>query len=245
MQEPDQTPEVNPLTITPPAQPPPVIWKDPADEFVYFLAHEVRNPLNNIKLSIEALEFAIKDSSLQVYLDIISRNSIRINVLIDDLLKHQETDVVPVELYSIYQMLDEVLEIAEDRIRLKNIRVTKSYQARDCKISVNAPRMKIALTNIVINAIEAMVPGNGELKLVTKLKEDVYIVQIEDNGCGIAKEHLVFIFQPYFTNKPGGLGLGLSTTYDILRANRVRVNVESEVGKGTQFMLQFEEIISP
>ena len=67
------------------------------------------------------------------------------------------------------------------------------------------------------------------------------MIQIEDNGCGISKENLKYIFKPYFTNKPGGLGLGLATTYDILQSNHVGVNVESEEGKGTRFILSFEE----
>jgi signal transduction histidine kinase len=100
--------------------------------------------------------------------------------------------------------------------------------------------MKIALTNIIVNAIDAM-SQKGELKIITKSIERKYAIQIEDNGCGISREDLKNIFKPYFTNKPGGLGLGLAATCDILQSNHVGVFVESEEGKGTRFILLFDK----
>jgi len=160
--------------------------------------------------------------------------------LICGILKYQE-DEVQVEKHSIHQLLDEVLEMAGDRMRLKKIAVWKDYASNDCKIELNRVKMLIGLTNIIVNAIDSMTPGKGELKLVTKSIEGSYVIQIEDNGCGISKENLKNIFKPYFTNKAGGLGIGLATTYNILRSNNVGVHVESEEGKGTRFILAFEE----
>ena len=227
------------LTTLTPDQPADLIWKDPADEFVYFLAHEVRNPLNNIKLSIEVLKAAGLKENFSPYLEIISRNTMRIDGLIDDLLRHQESEVVKMDAYPVYQMLEDVLEAAADRIRLKNVAVVKSYNADDHDVYTNLPRIKMAITNIVVNAIEAMYEEKGELKLVTNENENNYVVSVQDNGCGISKEHLAFIFQPYFSHKPGGLGIGLSTTYDIFRSNKIGVSVASEPGVGTQFDLFF------
>jgi len=218
----------------------PKIIKDPPVEFATALIHEVRNPLTNINLAVEMLGSAIKDNQLKIYLDIITRSSIRINSLICDLLKHQENEV-PVEKHSIHQLLDEVLEMAGDRMRLKKISVLKDYTSNDCKIELNRLEMLIGLTNIVVNAIDAMTPGKGELKLVTKSIDGMRVIQIEDNGCGISKENLKNIFKPYFTNKESGLGIGLATTYNILRSNNVGINVESEEGRGTRFILTFEE----
>jgi signal transduction histidine kinase len=184
---------------------------------------------------------AITDNRLKVYLDIIKRSSIRINSLICDLLKNQENEV-QVEKHSIHQLLDEVLVMAGDRMRLKKIAVWKDYTSDDCKIELNRLKMLIGLTNIVVNAIDAMTPGKGKLKLVTKSIEGRYVIQIEDNGCGISKENLKNIFKPYFTNKGSGLGIGLATTYNILRSNNVGIKVESEEGRGTRFILTFEEI---
>ena len=106
---------------------------------------------------------------------------------------------------------------------------------------MDKPKIKIALTNIIINAIDAMPPENGELRLCTKLRKGRRAISIQDNGCGISKENLPFIFNPYFTNKPGGVGIGLAATKDILLSNQIGVKVESVMGEGTRFILLFEK----
>lgn len=217
----------------------PKILKDDAGQFASALAHEVRNPLSNINLAVEILKQMTGDDDQKIYLDIILRASGRINSLVTDLLTSCHADEMGSGKHSIHQLLDEVLAMTQDRIRLKNIAVIKDYAKQDCVIVLNRPKMKIALTNIIINAIEAMTSGKGKLKLVTKLIDGRYAVHIEDNGCGISKEDLKNIFKPYFTNKPGGMGLGLATTYAILLSNHVRINVESKEGGGTNFILLF------
>lgn len=215
--------------------------KDPVLQFASVLAHEVRNPLANINLSIEMLDTAITDNGLKIYLDIITRSSARINDLMNELLKNRHADEMNTGEHSVHQLLDEVLEMAKDRIILKNISVKRNYAATDCRITLDRPKMKIALTNIIINAVDAMTPGEGELKLFTKSIDSSFTIEIQDNGCGISKENLQCIFKPYFTNKPGGMGLGLAATSDILRANHVRVKVESKEGNGTRFSLFFKQ----
>ncbi|MDB5232683.1 MAG: response regulator [Chitinophagaceae bacterium] len=209
------------------------------NRFTATLVHEVRNPLTNITLSVQVLESAILDEELKKYLQIITRSSARINKLISDLLVYQQADEVQPEKHFVPQLLDEVLEMEKDRIQLKNIIVTKSYTPGNFQVALNRPQMIIALTNIIINAIDAMPNANGRLHLNTKLTEGTYSIEIMDNGCGISKENLQYIFKPYFTNKPGGLGLGLAATFDILLANNIGVNVESAVDEGTRFILFF------
>jgi signal transduction histidine kinase len=218
--------------------PPKIVQKQPS-QFATALAHEVRNPLSNINLAVEMLKSIIRQEDQKIYLNIIMRSSVRINDLINELLKYQQAIEVPAEKHSIHQLLDEILAMSEDRIMLKHIRVRKEYAARDCKVVLNKHKMKIALTNIIINAIDSMTSEKGELKLTTKSIAGNYAIQIEDNGCGISKANLKNIFKPYFTNKPGGLGLGLAATYHILRSNHVSVNVESAEGGGTRFILLF------
>jgi signal transduction histidine kinase len=201
------------------------------------LAHEVRNPLTNINLSLEVLKAALKDSDLKRYLDIIMRSSTRINDLIKQLLKSQLTDELREDKYSIHELLDEVIEMEQDRISLKHICVKKDYSSQDCEIVFNKPKMKIALTNIIINAIDAMMPEVGQLTLTTKSIDGIPAILIKDNGCGISKENLKYIYTPFFSSKPGGLGVGLASTCSILKLNHVRINVESEEGAGTCFIL--------
>ena len=219
----------------------PAIVEKKSGQFTAAMAHEVRNPLTNINLAVEMLRMALNARDQQTYLDIIMRSSVRINELVNELLKYQTADEIQTEKHSICELLDEVLIMAEDRIMLKNITVWKQYAEQDCKIVFNKSNMKIALTNIIINAIDAMNPENGELKLVTQSVNGRYIIRIEDNGCGIRKEDLKYIFKPNYTKKPGGLGIGLATTQEILQLNHVGINVESVEGEGTQFILSFEK----
>lgn len=204
------------------------------------LAHEVRNPLSNINLAVELLSDSIQEQDRQQLVDIIKRASLRINGLITELL----TSALPAEVQygnqSINQLLDKVVSMAEDRMRLKNISVTREYTAIDSRIWMDKQQMEIALTNIIINAIDAMPKDTGRLKLVTQSVNGLCNITIEDNGIGIAKENLTNIFKPFFTRKSGGMGIGLSTTLEILRANHVRADVKSKPGYGTSFLLSFE-----
>jgi len=217
------------------------VLKKDADKFTTVLAHEIRNPLTNINLSIEVLEHEMPDDSLKIYFDIIKRSSLRINDLLNEVLKYQPADKVKVETYCIHPLLDEVLEMTRDSIALKDITVFTDYSEQKCLVTMNRPKMKIALTNIIINAIDAMTFHKGVLKLVTNAGNESFTLHIEDNGCGISKDNLKKIFDPYFTNKPGGIGLGLSATYDILVTNFIGVTVKSIEGEGTSFILSFNK----
>jgi signal transduction histidine kinase len=218
-------------------------WQDRSARFVAALAHEIRNPLTNINLSIDMAKSIGPDKELDVYFDIVMRASMRINHLINELLLYQEIQDSATKKHSLHQLLDEALTLAAERILLKKITVRKEYQTGDDKICVEKEKTGIALTNIIINAIEAMSAENGELSLITRSIGNRYVLEIADNGTGIKSEQLKDIFRPHFTNKPGGLGLGLSTTLEILQYNHVIVDVSSEEGKGTRFLLFFNKAL--
>lgn len=205
------------------------------------LAHELRNPLTNIHLSTEMLESTIQEEEQKGYLDIITRSSNRINLLITDLLKYLQTSDGLPEEQSFLHLLEKALEETADRMLLKKIHVIRDYSIQDAAINIDGPKVRIALNNIIINAIEAMAPGQGILRLSTRHAGNKYLVEIRDNGCGISKAHLPYLFEPYYTNKPDGLGLGLATTYDILQSNNIGITVDSEEGKGTCFSLLFSK----
>jgi len=232
---------MNSITISPRKKTTQSVWNDPSIPLVSVLVHELRNPLNNIMLTVHLLESKILDDNDRMYMDIIKRNSAKINDLVNDLLKGQKQQEIQTEKYSIHQLLDEVIEAASDKIMLKNITVKKDYAPCDLKIKMEMPKIKIALTNIVINAIDAMPSEKGELKLGTKLIKGKCAVSIQDNGSGISKENLPLIFDPYFTNKQNGVGVGLAATKDILQSSKIGVRVESLIGHGTRFILLFEK----
>ena len=232
---------MNSITISPRKKTTQSVWSEPSIPLGSVLAHELRNPLTNIMLTIHLLESKILDDNDRMYMDIIKRNSAKINDLINDLLNGQKKDEIQTEKHSIHQLLDEVIELANDRLALKNVIVKKNYVPYDLKVKMDKPKIKIALTNIIINAIDAMGSKNGELRLGTKIIRGKCAVSIQDNGIGISKENLPLIFDPYFTNKQNGVGVGLAATKDILQSNKVGVRVESLIGHGTRFILLFEK----
>jgi signal transduction histidine kinase len=101
-------------------------------------------------------------------------------------------------------------------------------------------KMKIALLNIVINAVEAMQPGNGVLKISTENKNGYIIASISDNGKGIAHDDLEKLFDPFYTDKPAGMGLGLTSTKNILNSHSAEIEVTSAPGEGTTFFISFK-----
>ncbi|MBC7948689.1 MAG: HAMP domain-containing histidine kinase [Chitinophagaceae bacterium] len=210
-------------------------------QLVSALAHEVRNPLSNINMAVELLKESAMDEEQKLYLDIVIRASARINDLVTDLLTSPLADELLLDKHSMHTLLDEVIDMAGDRIMLRHVNVLKQYCDEDCRVFLNRAKVKMALTNIVINAIEAMNPFSGELKVITRSIGGSFLIQIEDNGCGISPENLKYLFKPYFSMRPGGMGLGLVTTYNILRSNKVLVNVESKEGEWTRFILLFEK----
>jgi len=216
------------------------IHKNPG-KFIYTLVHEIRNPLTNINLATEILKQMARDKDQEMYVDIIMRNSARIKDIVANLLTTRHTNGMKPKTHSVRYLLEEVLLINEDRFMLKNITVRKNLSTCDFKINLNISKVKIALTNIIINAIEAMPAKNGLLEVTTKILNGACFIVIKDNGIGINKENLKNIFNPNFTNKPGGMGLGLSVTQSILNSNHIGVNVRSELGEGTRFILSYKK----
>jgi signal transduction histidine kinase len=217
-----------------------IVRKQPT-QFATALAHEIRNPLSNISLAAEMLKASMLDDEQKLCLDIIIRGADRIDRLVYDLLSYYQVDKMQFEKHYVHELLDEVLVMTADRISLKNICIEKDYTKPDCKIVGDKQKIKIAFTNIIINAIDAMPAENGVLHLAIKSKSSKCVIEIEDNGMGISNENIGHIFKPYFTSKPGGMGLGLSTTLDILQSNHIGVDVQSEEGRGTCFILSFNK----
>jgi signal transduction histidine kinase len=203
------------------------------------LAHEIRNPLTNIRLSLDLIESEGIAEKQEKYFAIISRNTHRIDDLITTMLLSLNTKKERAAHYSINQLLDESLEMAKDRIILQKIKVEKIYQHDRCDAKLEKSVIKIAFLNIINNAIEAMSETKGVLKIITSVNDGKCNVTIEDNGTGISSVNLKKIFVPFFTTKPMGMGVGLPSTFRILQSQHATVKVESEEGKGTRFIISF------
>ena len=212
-----------------------------ANRLVRALAHEVRNPLNNINLSVEQLVQENLGENGTVYMDIISRNSKRINDLITELLLSSSLPPENVrEKKALQNILDESIATIIDRITLKKVNWRVIYPNEPAYIMADPLKLKIAFTNIIINAIEAMNENKGELDISVTSQNGHHLVSIKDNGAGISKETLPHLFEPYFTVKRNGLGLGLATTLNIIQSHKASIDVQTGVNQGSNFILKFE-----
>jgi len=205
------------------------------------IAHEIRNPLTNINLAVEQLQFELDGHtarSTELLLGMIHRNSERINLLITELLNSTKFTDLRFQEIQLNALLDETLELARDKILLNHVEVIRTYSEVQCRISVDIQRMKIALLNIIVNALEAMGPNKGVLQISTYISEGKCFIAIRDNGPGIDKDALPKVFEPYFTTKPAGTGLGLTSTQNIILNHNGAVTLESRKGEGAEFTVQ-------
>ena len=138
------------------------------------------------------------------------------------------------------QILHFVEQLAKDRAALKNIKIETAFAGDNELIEGDEAKLSMALLNIIINAIEAVDEHKGVIKLKSNCKDKKCLITIEDNGCGICQDDLNKIFEPYFTCKTNGMGLGLSTTHNIIYSHKGNIEVESEQGKGTRFHIHLD-----
>src|SRR6187399_527708 len=207
------------------------------------IAHEVRNPLTNISLAAEQLqELTTQNNESSMLLDMISRNSIRINQLVSDLLNATKVIELNIRPTSINKLLDEALEMAADRLDLSQVKVEKNYATDVCDVLVDKEKIKIAFLNIIVNAIEAMEKNKGILSVRSKNGGDACIIEIEDNGNGMDDDTLQKLFEPYFTSKPNGNGLGLTNCQNIILSHRGNITVKSTLRKGTSFIVTLKMV---
>lgn len=205
------------------------------------VAHEIRNPLNAISITVQRLrsEFEPREdqeeysSFIQTVLNEIKRLDSIINQFLS-LAKAQKLTLVSSDMNK---FLNEVISLVEMDARDKSVHVVKTMD-RLPQLRIDPDEMKKALLNIMLNGVQAM-PQGGELLVQSYLDDSKgnVVIKITDSGVGISKENLSTIFQPYFSTKEKGTGIGLSIAYRIISDHKGKIEVESEVGKGTTFMI--------
>ena len=206
-----------------------------AGRLVRTLAHEVRNPINNINLACEHLRSIDSSEDNELYFDIIYRNSGRINELIKELLDSSRPTEMQLKDCVLQSVIDEIVNAAKDRINLKNIELQLDYPSELINVYVDFNKMVIALLNILINAVEAIEIEKGRISIKVKKDKDNAIIEITDNGSGISEDKIPRLFEPYYTSKRNGIGLGLASTLNIIQAHNGSIEVTSEPGKSTTF----------
>ena len=205
------------------------------------LAHELRNPLASIGLATDVLNKKLKEQNIPQadnYLNIISRSAKVLNNLVSDLLSSSNYSPVVLEKTDLAKVVDSALKQAADRIYLTGIKVIKNYK-KDYFIHADEEKLKIAILNLIVNANEAMVPYEGILKLVIQERPEEVLLSVSDNGSGLEPEQLSKLFDAFYTSKPTGVGVGLSSVKNIVEEHDAVIDVESTPKKGTTFLISF------
>ena len=207
--------------------------------FARMVGHEVRNPLTNIQLALDQLESEGIIPEQQVYLDILRRNSHRIGQLITEMLHTSRPLEMKMVLGSVNDVLADAVARVKDRCELRKAKCEMALDPAAGNVPIDASTLTVAFTNLLVNAVEAMEEGNGRLEIRSERVKDRVQVTIRDNGKGMSPEDRERIFQPFFSGRKGGMGLGLTEARNIFNAHGVLLTVESELGKGTTFKLLF------
>ncbi len=202
------------------------------------LAHEIRNPLNNISVSIDQIKNHVSADALEL-LNIVRRGVKRIDKLINELMDSAQYVKMNFAILPLQTVVDKTLEEATDRLILKNIKLHLVHPQKPALALVDLEKTKMALLNIILNAIEAMETNKGVLEITIQLTAGLHTIIIKDNGSGMSKDVTDRLFEPYFTSKPNGVGIGLATTHAIIESHKGNIAVMSAPGQGTTFTISF------
>ncbi len=205
-------------------------------EVIRSLAHEIRNPLNNISVSVDMLKPGTTHEAAKL-LNIVHRGVKRIDTLISKLMDSAQYFKMNFAVLPLQSVIDKALDEALDRIALKKIRMELVYPPVAALALVDVDKIKVALLNIILNAIEAMEADKGVLHIEIQTVDNSHEVTIQDNGCGMSEEVLNRLFEPYFSSKTYGVGIGLASTVGIIKSHKGTIAVKSTVGAGTVFTI--------
>lgn len=206
-------------------------------KFARLMTHEIRNPLTNILLSVEQLKDDLNgNKESEIYLDILQRNTHRINELISEVMNASKMTELNIQEISSSELINQCIYIVNDRLKLQNVDLTISIKD-NLYLNIDIDKMKIALTNIILNAIEAMANKEAQLKILGYKSKEEYFFEIIDNGIGITVENQQKLFEPFYTNKAKGFGIGLTASQTIIFNHNGKITVKSTLGKGTTFII--------
>jgi signal transduction histidine kinase len=210
------------------------------------IAHEIRNPLNFINLSIDHLREAFgpaneaQRAQYKHILTTIKDELARLNRLVSDFLSYGRPAKLKLRELDALTLVEEVRDLVKTKADEQGVKISieaeNNGDGNGTKLDADPEQLKTCFSNLMINAIQAM-PGGGELEVGLFPEQDRLEIEITDTGTGILPESLEQIFEPYYSTKETGIGLGLPLTKKIIEEHGGQIRVESEVGLGTTFVV--------
>jgi signal transduction histidine kinase/HAMP domain-containing protein len=204
------------------------------------VAHEVKNPLNSMRLWLENLKESLpseQDGATQQAVHVLDMEIDRLDAVVKRFLDFSRPMDIRLEATQLADLLKEVLEVAKPQLQKANVQVAQLLPIDVPQVYVDRALLKQALLNLMLNAVEAM-PGGGQLRLILSRRGEVAEITVGDTGKGITAENKQKIFQLFYTTRPGGSGIGLATTFRIVQLHNGSIDFTSEVGRGTTFRIE-------
>jgi len=201
------------------------------------VAHEINNPLGTIMIYAHLLLKGMdKDDPRIEDIELIIGEANRAKEIVQGLLSFARETKLRQGLMNVSDLLEDVLSLVINQSLFHNIRIEKSFVQDMPIIVADETKLKQVFLNIILNAAQAM-EGNGKLTISTIIDKKHIKVKIQDTGPGIPPENMGKLFSPFFTTKEKGTGLGLAISYGIVERHGGKIDVDSELGKGSTFII--------
>lgn len=204
------------------------------------IVHEIRNPLNSISLNIDWLQEEIRSEGEEVgkSLSSISREIERLHQITENYLVRARFPAKNDARTEVHDLIREIIDFCAEEDRSRNIEVGLDLLDEELYVQTDRARLKQAFLNVLRNAREAM-PRGGRISISTEVQQNVFRVKVSDSGSGMNDATRRHTFQPFFTTKPDGTGLGLMVTKTIVEEALGSIRCESSMGQGTTVFFQF------
>jgi len=215
-------------------------------EMAASIAHQIRNPLASIELFASLLDdSAIEQAKRESFAKEIVAAVKTLNTTLSNMLLFANSSTPQKDVVTVEGLLSETLDICKYIMKERGTRIEVIHEVPEISVSVDKELMKQALLNLIMNGIEALgEDGVGVVSLQTGLDEEGVHISVCDDGRGIPEEFMDKIFDPFFTMRARGTGLGLTVVNNIIKAHGGLLEVESREGEGTQFDITLPEAAS-
>jgi len=203
------------------------------------VAHEVKNPLNSMRLWLENLKASLPEGENmpQQAVRVLDNEIDRLDTVVKRFLDFTRPPAMHQEETSLKDLLEDVLAVGKPQMDRANVKVEAHFVNEVPPVLVDRQLLKQALMNLFLNAVEAM-PGGGRLTVSLERRSETASIEIQDTGRGIPPEHTQRVFQLFFTTRPGGSGIGLATAFRTVQFLNGSIDFKSEVGRGTTFRIE-------
>lgn len=206
------------------------------------IAHEIRNPLSTLRMNLQLLRedwenpITEREQKGRKRIDVLLRETERMETVVSDFVRFAAGHALRLEKTNLNALTGELLDFLAPQAERARIRLVREFAKDLPAVEVDPNLIRQAILNLLVNA-QQVLPSGGEIRIRTAENGQYVRLSVADNGPGIPAEHREKIFNLYFSTKPGGTGLGLPMVKKIVEEHHGKIEVDTEINKGTTFTL--------